>query len=113
MIYTCFTDSAKFARNVTDYPTTLANIDKAILAQPDCTLNIQCYHYENRTTTNSEGQTKTEKVRVNTHSAHEKYNFSEWVDKSPPKEAMEHVDVFLLTRLFTHKIINYSSKAWN
>ena len=25
---------------------------------------------------------------------------------------MEHIDVFLLCRLYTHKDVNYSSKAW-
>jgi len=25
---------------------------------------------------------------------------------------MEHIDVFLLCRLYTHKEVNYSSKAW-
>lgn len=62
----------------------------------------------------AEGNTRTEtyEERVNTHHANEPFEFSEWVDKSPPVEAMEHIDVFLLCRLYTHKIINYSSKAW-
>ena len=48
---------------------------------------------------------------MNTHRASAPYQFSEWLDKSPPPENLNYVEVIHLTRLFTHKIINMSARA--
>ena len=48
-----------------------------------------------------------------THKASQEFEFTHWVDKSPPEEALQHIgDTFLLFRLYTHKDATFSSKAW-
>ena len=73
---------------------------------------IECYHMETEHYKDSRGNTKTRQKKVVTHRAAERFVFNNWVDKSPPRAAMEHIDVFLLCRLYTHKDVNYSSRAW-
>ena len=85
----------------------------AIATRPICIHKIECYHWVEETYRDSDGNIRTKGYRkVVTHRASKHFVFNNWVDKSPPREAMEHIDVFLLCRLYTHKEINYSSKAW-
>jgi len=91
------------------------NIEAAIQARPECTLGIQNYHYETRTEhyrdKDGNTQTRTKRVRVNTHRATEEYRFSDWVDRSPPSSGLRYIDNFLLTRLYTFKYVLLSPRA--
>jgi hypothetical protein len=99
----CNTDTNKYLMNLTVFDTTMNNIKQALEAPPVVKLIIQCYHFKK----NKDGK----KRRVNTHYAEEVFPFNQWTDKSPPVEAMDHIDVFSLTRLFTHINIRYATPA--
>ena len=43
--------------------------------RPTIWWHIQCYHYTTRTVRDSNGHTRTERTRVNTHSARKNYKF--------------------------------------
>ena len=75
------------------------------------TMHIKNWHWETETHTDEKGNTRTTRKKVYTHSASAPFLFSEWLDKSPPPENLNYVEVIHLTRLFTHKIINMSAKA--
>lgn len=107
----CCTDSTKYICNKMELPECMRNIETAIKNPPKMTMHIKNYHYETHTTTDDKGNTRTEKRKVYTHSASEPFHFSEWVDKSPPPENLNYIEVIHLTRLFTHKIINMSARA--
>ena len=55
-------------------------------------------------------KTRIKKVKVNTHSAWEGFDFS-WEDRSPPASSLHFLSVLLLTRLKTYKYVEYSPKA--
>jgi hypothetical protein len=103
LCYSCCTDTQKYLMNVTILDSTIYNIKQALLAPPVVKCMIQCYHYEKTK--------KGKRRRVNTHYAEDVFPFNQWTDKSPPVEAMQHIDVFLLTRLFTHINIRFSTPA--
>jgi hypothetical protein len=66
------------------------------------------YHWEEKKVP---GKNTTHKVKVYTGEAREHLPFTDWSDLSPPAESLEYVDVLHITRLFTHIIINMSSKV--
>lgn len=104
LIMSCCTEMCGFAWNKTTYEETVTNVNKSIAARPKVTMKIECYHNEKR---------GDNTVRVVTHRASHTFEFKNWVDKSPPEEALAHVgDTFLIFRLYTHKDITFSSKAW-
>ena len=63
----CRAPGTKYINNTVDVTTVFKNIENAIAAAPICTLKIQNYHYETRKYKDKDGNTKTKKVRVNTH----------------------------------------------
>ena len=105
LCYGCCTDSTRFMCNKMKLEECIGNIHTAIKNPPTITMHIQNYHYESETRTDSKGNTHTVTKRVNTHSCRAPFLFSEWLDKSPPPDTLNYVDVIHLTRLFTHKII--------
>jgi len=115
IVSSCCTNTTKYIYNTVNIDTVFTNIEAAILARPICKLHIQNYHYENRTTTTTDSKgnkrTHTKRVRVNTHRASEGLRFKNWVDKSPPSSALHYIDLFLLTRIYTHKIVNLAPQA--
>lgn len=84
----------------------------AIDAKPEVTHFVQSYHYERRTTRDSKGNTHTRTVRVNTHLARKEQKIKKWEDHSPPVDTLDFLRVLLLTRLWSHKEIDYTSKGW-
>lgn len=89
----------------------MGGIKIAIKNPPKMIMHIKNFHWESRTITDDKGNTRHEKKKVYTHSANSPFLFSEWLDKSPPAENLNYIDVIHLTRLFTHKIINMSGRA--
>ena len=98
-------ETCEYMKNVTSYDETLENIRKAFLAPPQIVMRLQCYHYEKR---NNNKNTE----RVVTRDASKDVQFTDWVDKSPPIEAIDHIDVFKVCRLYTHKNFLYSTEVW-
>ena len=89
----------------------MKNIKEAIMRPPSMILHIKNYHWEEKKVQNSRGETSTKKVKVYTGEAREPLPFTDWSDLSPPAESLDYVDVLHITRLFTNKIINMSSKV--
>ena len=80
IIYSCNTDSCKYLDNLVELNHTFKNIAAAIQSAPDCGFHIQCYHYETRHYKDSKGNSKTRRVRVNTHSASQVFHAQNFVD---------------------------------
>ena len=116
-IYSCCTSSTKYIMNTTALKQVFANVDAAIRSPPDCSMTMQCYHYETHIVTerDSEGNTstRTETRRVNTHYAREVFPIYSWVDRSPPSSTLYYLDVLHLVRLRTYKTVNYAPGAMN
>jgi hypothetical protein len=89
----------------------MSNIQEAIKNPPVMTMHIKNWHWEEVTKTDKDGNTQTSRQKVYTHAANAPFLFSEWLDKSPPPENLNYVEVIHLTRLFTHKYINMSARA--
>ena len=115
IIASCCAPATWYINNTVNVNQVFKNIENAIAAAPICKLHIQNYHYEDRVEhyKDHEGnaKTRTKRVRVNTHAHTEGFNFTHWVDKSPPSSALHYIDLFLLTRIFTFKYVNLSPKA--
>ena len=91
LTYSCCTDVVDNKRcltNVTDFDTTINNIKQALQAPPVVKLTIKCYHYAGYS---KNGHVKN-KNPVDTHYAEEIFPYNQWADKSPPIEALQHID---------------------
>lgn len=114
-IWSCITSSTKYICNTTEIDRVYRNVDAAIQAAPVCNMRIQCYHYENHhfTEKDADGNTRhrTERRRVNTHFAQQRFAFTLAIDQSPPSSTLHYLDVMHLVRLRTYKNISYSPQA--
>jgi len=111
-VYSCGSKSTKFIRNLIGIDKVFPKMQKGIDAKPEVTHHVQSYHYETRHHKDSNGNSRTTKVRVNTHTAVKEQKIKKWEDQSPPVATLHFLSVLLLTRLWTHKEINYTSTAW-
>ena len=57
----------------------------------------------------SNGNTRTKKVVTSTHD--QPFEFTEWVDQSPPSSTIDYLQHLLLSRLNIDEIVNYSPGA--
>jgi hypothetical protein len=101
-VIACQTEGFKYLRNTLSTITLFDNITKAIAAPPDCIFKIKCYHYENRRDNNG----NTKRVRVDTHSAEQRFHFTGWVDRSPPASSIDYLNNLLVCRLNIEEIID-------
>ena len=88
-----FLANAMKANDLTVYLLTLG------AAAPHIKFWIQNYHMEQRSSTDSKGNTHTYTVRVNTHFACEYFTWGDCVDKSPEPDSVEVIKQFRLTRV--------------
>jgi len=87
LTYSCCTDNKRFLTNVTDFDTTINNIKQALQPPPVVKLTIKCYHYAGYNKRHVKN-----KNPVDTHYAEEIFPYNQWADKSPPIEAIQHID---------------------
>ena len=72
---------------------------------------IRNYHWITVKKKNAKGKMKKQRKKKYTKRFKKPFKFSEWIDKSPPPETLNYVEVLHLTRLDTEKIIHMSSRA--
>jgi hypothetical protein len=76
-VLACCSEAYKYLCNQQTVPEVLKNIESAIQSKPEIFFRIQCYHMETVTHTDSKGNTRRSKRRVNTHFARQAFNTGE------------------------------------
>jgi hypothetical protein len=111
LIMNTATDTTRYMRNQSTLADTIGNMKGSIEASPEMKMYIRNWHWTTKTKKDSKGNKKKVKEKKYTKSFKKPYKFTEWVDKSPPPENLEYIEVLHLTRLETEKVINMSSRA--
>jgi len=66
---------------------------------------------ETRRSTDSDGNTRTEQVKVVTHTANKIFDCNHFVDESPSPTCLHFLDMLVLTRLYCTEIIELTPIA--
>ena len=103
--------SASFLHNLQDFLEALGNINLCIKSPPIITWNIECYHWETRVHTDSEGRKTTTQEKVVTHRATGHHRIQGWKDESAPISSLFYLRSMILTRLLTKKEIQWTNEA--
>jgi len=101
----CCSSSYKYLKEIMDAEGYTIYQDNMRKAEPRIWWHVQCYHYETRTYTDSDGNTQTTTERVNTHSASTNYMFNFYKDISG---ILENVKEYKLTKLTNHKTFTFA-----
>ena len=106
-IVSCTNDACKYLCHTLGIVQLFKDVELGIAAAPICRHHMECYHYE--THTDKDGNTSKTKVVTSTHD--QDFEFSEWVDQSPPASTIDYLEHLLLSRLNIAEIVNYSPGA--
>jgi len=84
----------------------MKQVDTAIKSAPWISFHMECWHEETHVSTDEEGNTHVETRRVTTHTATQYFQPITWVDESAPISSLFYLQVMLMTRLHTNKVVD-------
>lgn len=113
--WSCCHSATSYISNATSIKNIYADIERAINEKPTIMFHMCCYHFETRwehyRDRDGHMHRRRRRVRVNTHRARKNHKIKKWEDQSPPAKTLHFLDVLMLTRLKTCKILHFTEKA--